>query len=105
MKNALRRIEESLARLERDPDRREAAIREMRAAIDSLEQSPVQDEVHGILAEAPEAIDASLSSEGTERPSLRLSKLRERYDEKLEEHPNLVLEIGRISDAFASLGL
>jgi len=108
MKSTLRQLEASLEHLDGDQDHQDAAILELREATDSLSASPLEEDVHCILAgtvsEMKEA-GGSPTQWNDSTPSERVHQLHEKYTEAVDHHPAFALQLGRIADAFATLGL
>ena len=108
MKQTLRQIETSLEKIATETDRPNSSALALREPVESLVGTPVEIEVHQILADTAEYLENELEPT-TERqgwsPSERFQDLRRRYVEAVDHHPTLALKMGRIADVFAAFGL
>lgn len=108
MKKTLHRIGASLERLGGDREHQDAALLALREATESFPDSSLEQEMRCILAGA--ASEMEDSGEVPPRwkespPSERFHRWREQYSEAVDHHPAFALRLGRIADAFATLGL
>ena len=108
MRKTLHQLETRLERLGGDSDHQDAAILALRDPIETLIGSPVEEEVHSILTGVVSEMDNGQQLTGEQKASPhsdRFRHLQEKYASTIDHHPKIALQIGRIADAFATLGL
>lgn len=104
----LNRIESNFERLGGDSDHQDPAILALREPIESLTGSPVEEDVHCILAGAVSDLENRENSPDKQEDlphSNQLRSLQDRYTSAVDHHPTIALQIGRLADAMAVLGL
>lgn len=86
-----------------DDDTREA-LRTIEAALEDIEKHPASGEVRGVLSDTTDALGDPGKAEGAGL-SGRWEGLKKHFVHWEEEHPSLVLAVGRISNSLAAFGL
>ncbi len=108
MKQTLIELESSIEKLSGDSKDHDKFILALRDPLESLVGTEAETEVHRIIAGATSDLENGLepAQESHELlPSEKFRDLHRRYSEAVEHHPALILQIGRLADTFASLGL
>lgn len=86
-----------------DEDTREA-LRTIEAALEDIEKHPASGKVRDVLADTSGALK-DRSAAGGAGLADRWEGLKDHFTHWEEEHPSLVLAIGRISNSLAAFGL
>lgn len=86
-----------------DDDTREA-LRAIEAALEDIEKHPASAEVRGVLSDTTNAL-GDPDKAGGAGLSDRWEALKKHFAHWEEEHPSLVLAVGRISNSLAAFGL
>ncbi len=108
MNKLLNRLNSNLDRLGGDSDHQDPTLLALREPIERLTGSPVEEEVHCILAGAVSDLEKREGKESEGRESFysdRLRSLHEKYTSAVDHHPAVALQLGRLADALATLGL
>ena len=104
----LNRLESNLERLGGDSDHQDPAVLALREPIETLTGSPIEEDVRCILAGVVSDLESREEAENRRQEqthSDRLRRLQKRYTSAIDHHPAIALQLGRLADALAVLGV
>jgi chromosome segregation ATPase len=104
MLNEIEKIRQALIAINGLDDEAKEALATLEAAIEEIDRHPESDRVKGVVRETAGTLAMS-DEDAHRRLAGKWEELKESISHWEEEHPSIVLAIGRVSNSLAAFGL